>query len=624
MLVLVLGALAGSLYYQHYLSQPITLPPPPTDAVYKQTDQPIEKRVDDLLERMTLEEKLGQMAMVNKDSIKKPIDISRYNLGAVLSGAGVKPDENTPAGWLNMVENIKAQAKNSRLGIPLLYGVDATHGHGNVPGSTVFPHAIGLGATDDTDLVREVAAATAAELAATGINWNFAPSLDAPQDIRWGRTYENFSHNPQLNARLGAAYVEGIQTPPQVFNGSPSVLATAKHFLAAGSMQWLSSNNKDFKIDQGKTPRRDQLLGSEYLVPFKAAVEADVSSVMVGLNFWGDGRVIDSEYLITDKLKTELGFKGFVVSDWYGVYEFADVNNYSANIKAINAGLDMAMLPFDYKTFIRDVGNAVKRGAISQTRIDDAVRRILYQKFKAGLFDLATTDSNLAILGSNQHRQLARRAVAASAVLLKNESNTLPLSHQTGRILVAGSGADNVGRQSGAWTVEWQGIDGNWLPGGISVLQGIKQVARSNSVVEYEKDANFNSTSAKADVGIAVISEKPYAEGWGDNAYPTIDTADKLVINHLKEVSHKVILIIISGRPLLINEQIAQADAVVAAWLPGSQAEGLADVLFGDQPFTAKLPLSWPSNISQVPIAVNGTTADNTTPLFNRGFGLTY
>ncbi len=614
--------ISGGLYYQSSANKPILLPSPPADALYKQPDQPTDKRVKDLLARMTIEEKLGQMAMVDKNSLIKPIDISRYNLGAVLSGAGAKPAQNTPEGWLKMVENMKTKARQSRLGIPLLYGVDATHGHANVPGSTVFPHAIGLGASQSPELVKEIASATARELEATGINWNFAPALDTPEDIRWGRTYENFSSDPKLNARLGAAYIEGTQHPANSKDDYTYVLASAKHFLAAGSMQWLSSSNKNFRIDQGKTPVRDDLLDNEYLEPFAAAAKANVGSVMVGLNHWGDKRVIASKHLITDKLKNDLGFKGIVLSDWYGVYEFSGISDYHANIEAINAGVDMAMLPFEYKNFIKDTRKAVKTGDIAQSRIDDAVSRILYQKFEAGLFDNKSSQATLDTLGLSEHRQLARRAVSSSAVLLKNDSNVLPLPKNSGHILVAGSGADNIGRQCGAWTVEWQGIDGNWLPGATSIYQGIKQSAGSGTRVEYAKDANFSGLKDKADVGIVVVSEKPYAEGWGDIARPVLDTSDIQTIGRIKSSVRKVILISVTGRPLFMNDQIAGSDAMVAAWLPGSEGAGIADVLFGDQPFTARLPIAWPASPDQLPITTSGKTNNGTRPLFTRGFGL--
>lgn len=595
------------------------LPPPPADALYKQANQPIDARVQDLLSRMTLEEKIGQMALVDKNSLGRVEDISKYYLGGVLSGAGAKPENNTPQGWLDMVSDMKNQADKSRLGIPILYGIDANHGHANVLGATVFPHAIGLGASHDTELVKEVAAATSEELTATGINWNYSPSLDAPKDMRWGRVYESYSDNPILNGELGSSYISGTQSPK---NDKSYVLASAKHYLATGSMVWGDSNHKSFKIDQGRTLPDEEALVKEYLPPYKAAVDAGVASVMVALNQWGDERMIDSKYLVTDKLKNELGFKGFVVSDWYGTYEYSGLNNYESNVKTINAGMDMAMLPYDYKSFMRDVRSAVTNGDIEQARIDDAVGRILHQKFKAGLFDGAPdTTNSLEAVGSNENHKLARRAVASSAVLLKNENSILPLRKDLKRILVAGSGADNVGRQSGAWTVEWQGVDGNWMPGGTSVLQGIRQVASSSSSVDYELNGNF-WVRQKAPIGIAVVSEKPYAEGWGDNENPAIDEQDLQAIENLKKSSEKVIVIILSGRPLIISEQIPTWDAAVAAWLPGSEGGGIADVIFGEVDFKAKLPITWPSSLNQIPTNADGTTRNGTKPLFTRGYGL--
>ncbi len=594
------------------------LPPPPADALYKQANQPIEARVQDLLSRMTLEEKIGQMALVDKNSLGKLDDISKYYLGGILSGAGAKPQTNNAQGWLDMVDGMKDQAKKSRLGIPILYGVDANHGHSNVLGATVFPHAIGLGASRDTQLINDVAVATSKELRATGINWSYSPSLDAPKDIRWGRVYEAFSDDPELISTLGKAFIQGTQQPNQ---DKTYLMASAKHYLATGAMLWGQSNHKQFKIDQGKTAVDEAALNTEYLPPYESAVDAGVASVMVGLSQWGNERVIDSKYLVTDKLKNQLGFRGFVVSDWYGVFEYSRTSSYQANIKTINAGLDMAMLPYDYKGFMSDVRKAVKHGEISQARIDDAVTRILHQKFKAGLFDSTGVSDDVKDVGSQANRKLARKAVASSVVLLKN-TGVLPLSKATKKIYIAGSGADNVGRQSGAWTIEWQGVDGNWMPGGTSILEGIRQTAAGDMTIEYNKDGNFNQASAKADVGIVVVSEKPYAEGWGDTANPTLDKSDIDAINRLKQSSKKVVVVMLSGRPLLITDQIQNWDAAVAAWLPGSEGAGIADLLFGDSPFTAKLPLPWPARIQQLPIQSDGTTTDGTAPLFKRGFGL--
>lgn len=435
--------------------------------------------------------------------------------------------------------------------------------------------------------------------------------------MRWGRVYEAFSDNPSLNAQLGTSYVTGTQTT----SNNSYVLATAKHFVGNGAMEWGRSNHKQFKIDQGITTANKTMLTKEYLPPFKAAVDAGVSSVMVGLNQWGDQRVIDSKYLITDKLKGELGFKGFVVSDWYGVYEYSETSKYEANIKTINAGLDMAMLPYDYKSFLKDVRKAVNNNDVSQERIDDAVSRILYQKFKAGLFDIKQND-DVSSVGSREHRALARKAVSSSAVLLKNNDNLLPIPKNTEQIFIAGSGADNVGRQSGAWTVEWQGVDGNWMPSGTSILEGVKQVVGANTTVNYSLDGNFDGVTSKTKVGIAIVSEKPYAEGWGDNENPTLEQSDLEAIANLKKYAEKVVVVIISGRPLLITDQISSWDALIAAWLPGSEGAGIADVLFGNQPFTGSLPITWPADIQQVPVNANGGTKNGTQPLYKRGFGI--
>ena len=416
--------------------------------------------------------------------------------------------------------------------------------------------------------------------------------------------------------------MEGTQTPVGTAGSQAYILASAKHFLGTGAMVWGESNHKRFSIDQGKTAADENALRTEYLPPYKAVINSDVASIMVGLNQWGDQRIIDSKYLLTDKLKNELGFKGFIVSDWYGIYEYSKTSTYRANINAINAGLDMAMLPYDYKDFMKDVKSAVERGEISESRINDAVSRILYQKFKAGLFDSKPNGSKIENVGGKANREIARKAVASSVVLLKNEGSVLPLSKSNQHILVAGSGADNVGRQSGAWTVEWQGVDGNWIPGSTSILQGIRLAAGNSTKIDYSLGGNFGSLDTKADVGIAVVSEKPYAEGWGDNENPSIEPEDLIAIDNLKKSSNKVIVIIVSGRPLFIAEQLPKWDGAVAVWLPGSEGAGVSDVLFGSQPFTGRLPVTWPSSLNQLPVSADGRTNDGSEPLFRRNFGL--
>jgi len=597
------------------------MPPPPTSALYLDTAQPIEVRVADLLSYMTIEEKIGQMTLVEKNSIEHLGDIQTYHLGALLSGSGAKPEQNTPAGWKEMIDIYQTQAGQTRLGIPLLYGADGIHGHAHVASATVFPHAVGLGATNNAELVSKIANATAEELFATGVNWNFSPNLDQPLDIRWGRVYEAFSDDPNIVSNLGVAYIQGLQKREDFADDKVFVLATPKHYLGLGSMEWGTSLNESYQIDQGVTSRDETLLRARHLVPFEAAVEAGALSIMVGLNSWGDRRMVLQKELLTDLLKDELGYKGFLVSDWYGVHE-GRRNTFWASVQAINAGVDMVMLPFDYQTFTKHIKWAHRLGLISDERINDAVGRILYAKFSAGLFDGERDELVTVQIPNDNHRALAQEAVAQSLVLLKNQAELLPLSPSVPHIRVAGSAADNIGRQVGAWTIEWQGIDGNWLAGATSILEGIKTMVGPGTTLEYNRLGNFSSDRQGKVVGIAVVGEKPYAEGVGDVAHPILDNEDLLAIKNLQASCDQVVVVVVAGRPLLIANEIESLDALVMAWLPGSEGQGVAEVLFGAKPFTGTLPLPWPKNSEQLPISAEGLATDQTPLLFPRGFGL--
>ncbi len=559
------------------------------NAKYRDPSVPVAERVEDLMSRMTDQEKIGQMVIIEKNSVRDINDISRYNIGALLSGGGAVPKPNTPSAWVDMVGSFQSAAKNSCLGIPLLYGIDAIHGHANVMGATIFPHAIGLGATRNPKLVEQVAQATADEMAATGIYWSFSPNLDVPQDSRWGKTYETFGSDPANVAQLGAAFLAGTQNSGgNYFN----VLATAKHFIGGGAMEYGTSRNKDFKVEEGNITADEKTLRQIHLAPFKKAVAGGVQAVMVGTADWNGVINPSNRYLLTDVLKKELGFSGFVVSDWYAVY-LVSPSRYESLVTAVNAGVDMVMTPFEYKDFTMNMQKALSSRDILVERIDDAVRRILTAKFKLGLFDRpAPTVEGLSVIGSPAHRDLARTAVRQSQVLLKNSNNALPLSKSASRILVAGSGADNLGRQSGGWTIEWQGIDGNWIPG-TTILQGIKNTVSQNTAVEYNLAGDFAPNANLADVAIAVVSEKPYAEGWGDAENPSLSAEDISAIQKLKARSKKLIVVIVSGRPLDTAPYINTWDGAVAAWLPGSEGQGVADVLFGSYLFTGKLPLEW-------------------------------
>jgi len=594
-------------------------PPPTVSADYRNPSLPVESRVGALLSRMTLTEKIGQMTQVEKNSIRSE-DITELFIGSLLSGAGGYPLPNTAKAWAEMVNGFQERALKTRLGIPLIYGVDAVHGHTNVYGATVFPHNIGLGATRDPDLVERIGRATAVEMIATGIFWNFAPVVAVPQDIRWGRTYEAYSENIELVSTLGAAYIRGLQ------NTSPQVAATAKHFIGDGGTTWGTSKQnifRPFMLDQGDTQMDEATLRALFLPPYKAAVDADTLSIMVSFSSWNGTKMHSQKYLLTDVLKGELRFKGFVVSDWQAIDQIPD-DYHNDIVTSINAGLDMIMVPYDYHTFITEATRAVEAGEIPMGRIDDAVRRILTVKFRLGLFEHPFADPEaLAAVGSDDHRSLARDAVRKSLVLLKNENQALPIAKNMPLIFVGGRAAHDVGIQCGGWTIEWQGKAGNITPG-TTILDGIKQAVSADVRVEFNRFGNFDRlTDAQGqpligDVGIAVVGEEPYAEGVGDQQDLTLAEEDAALIDRMGAQSKTLIVIIISGRPLILTEHLSKIDGLVAAWLPGTEGGGVADALFGAYPFTGKLPYTWPRSMSQIPMLTEGVGA----PLFPFGYGL--
>ncbi|MFA5946835.1 MAG: glycoside hydrolase family 3 protein [Patescibacteria group bacterium] len=566
----------------------------------------VEKRVQDLVGRMSLTEKIGQMTMADIRSVS-PEQVSQLQLGAVLSGGGAVPTVNTSDAWRTMVESYESSRVTSRWHIPLLYGIDAVHGHGNVYGATIFPHNIGLGATRNPELVERIGAATAQELAATGIFWDFAPALEVPQDYRWGRTYEGFSENTELVGQLGAAYIKGLQ--------AEGVLATAKHYVSAGAAVWGTSGHEQYAIDQGGSEISETELKKVYLPPFKAALQAGAKTVMVSLNSWRLTKIHIDQHLLTDILKTELGFTGFVVSDWDGLKSLGP--DYHANIvRSVNAGLDMVMLSKEPEVFIHELTLAVDSKEVAESRVDDAVSRILRVKFEKGYFD---SDEyvlpDVGAIGSLAHRELARQAVSQSAVLLKNEDNLLPLPKTTPLILVAGAGADDIGMQSGGWTMTWQGGLGEITPG-TTILEAVRATVSPSTVVDFSADGYFK---AHASVAIVVVGEKPYAEGVGDRADLHLDQHDLDIILRVKEKADKVVVILLGGRPMIIADQVGNWDSLVMAWLPGTEGQGLADVLFGDEPFTGKLPFTWPSSMSDLPM----TRATKLKASWAYGYGLT-
>ena len=607
----------------------VLLPTPASGApAYRDPTVPVEQRVEDLLSRMTLEEKIGQMTQVEKGSIVSQ-DITHRYIGSILSGGGGSPPNNSPEGWAEMTDGFQQYALNTRLGIPLIYGVDAVHGHGNLNGATIFPQNIGLGAARDPDLVERIGQATAAEMAATGIWWNFAPVVAVPQDIRWGRTYEGYSENTEVVSALAVAYIRGLQGDR--LSDPLTALATAKHFVGDGGTKFGTSTTiieQPYLLDQGDMQVDEATLRALFLPPYQAAIDAGAQSIMVSFSSWNGRKMHAHTVLLTDVLKGELGFEGFLVSDWGGIDQIP--GDYDTDIvTSINAGLDMIMVPDKYPEFIDGLTRAVNEGRVPIERIDDAVRRILRVKFELGLFEHPFSDPNaIALVGSDEHRELAREAVRKSLVLLKNESNALPLSKDTPLIFVAGQAASDIGLQCGGWTIEWQGRAGDITPG-TTILDGIRQTVSANARIEYNRFGKFDAiTGAQgqaviADVGIVVIAEEPYAEGVGDREDLMLLDIDAALVDRVKAQSQKVVVILMSGRPLIVTEYLPDWDAFIAAWLPGTEGQGIADVLFGDYAFTGKLPYTWPRWNDQLPLDLKNLPIEGcAAPLFPFGYGL--
>ena len=572
--------------------------------IYLDAARPISERVNDLLSKMTLEEKIGQMTQVEKDVISKNIgDISGKSIGSILSGGAQAPTPNTAQAWLDMVNGFQREALKNRLHIPMIYGVDAVHGHGNLLDAVIFPHNMGLGASRDEDLVRRVARATAQEVAATGIRWDFSPVLAVVSDVRWGRSYESFGERPELVARMGKAYLEGLQN----LGGSPklddpsTVLGCPKHFVGDGGTKFGSSHMGKKLLDRGNTEVDEKTLREIHLAPYIDAIAAGAQSMMVSYSSWNGVKMHAHRYLLTQVLKQELGFDGFLVSDWMALDDLGGTRR--ENIKtAIEAGLDMVMVPTEYPSFMQLLQDLVVKNEIKMARIDDAVGRILKVKFMLGLFEHPYGDEALLKqVGSAEHRELAREAAAKSLVLLKNESHVLPVSPSTASILVGGEAADDIGIQCGGWTIAWQGAKGA-ITKGTSILTGIRAGVSPKAAVTFNKDGDYSGPTAE--VGIAVVGEKPYAEWEGDTAVPELTAYDKKVIKNVRAHSKKVVLVIISGRPLIVTDEVNSVEGFVAAWLPGSEGRGVSDALLGKQPFTGRLPFSWPRNLQGL---VSGT-----------------
>ncbi|GAA5031335.1 glycoside hydrolase family 3 protein [Streptomyces siamensis] len=584
---------------------------------------PVRKRVADLVSRMSLEEKAGQMTQAERGAVTAQGDIAAYDLGSLLSGGGSTPTPNTPAAWAKMIDGFQLRTQATRFQIPLIYGVDAVHGHNNLVGSTIMPHNIGIGATRDPELAERTGAVTASEVRATGIPWDFAPCLCVTRDERWGRSYESFGEDPAL--------VQSMETVIQGFQGRANgsdldrddkVLATAKHFVGDGGTEYGSSTTGTYKTDQGVTKVTRQQLEAVHLAPFGTAVDRGVGTVMPSyssLDILGDGQGAVKMHaradMINGVLKGRMGFDGFVISDWNAIDQLP--GDYASHVRtSVNAGLDMMMVPYSYKDFTATLIDEAKAGRISGKRIDDAVSRILTQKFRLGLFEHPYADTGgAADIGSAQHRAVARQAAAESQVLLKNDGGLLPLK-KSQKVYVAGSNADDIGNQTGGWTITWQGSSGK-ITDGTTILDGMR---RAGGDVTYSKDAS--APTAGYDVGVVVVGETPYAEGVGDVGNGNdleLTAADKAAVDKVC-AAMKCVVLTVSGRPQLIGDRLAETDALVASWLPGTEGDGVADVLYGKRSFTGQLPVTWPKSESQLPINVGDTAYD---PQFPYGWGLT-
>ncbi|MCY4071983.1 MAG: glycoside hydrolase family 3 protein [Chloroflexi bacterium] len=606
------------------------------------SDAEVARKINQLLSQMTLEEKLGQMTMVENNSIK-PAQVAKFFIGSVLSGGGGNPTPNTPENWRAMVCAFQKAALETRLAIPLIYGVDAVHGHNNAKGAVIFPHNIGLGASRDADLVERIGQVTARELLATSVHWTFAPSVSVPQDLRWGRTYEGYSADSQLVGNLGAALVRGLGC--RCSDDGSRVLACAKHYVADGAAGWRERPVAEqapqqgstappqdsavpqavelalgqWRIDQGDACIDEASLRQTHLPPYQDAIAAGALTVMASYSSWNEEKLHGHRYLLSDLLKGELGFEGLIVTDWMAINQL-DPDYQQCVVQAVNAGIDMVMVPYDFRRFIFTLKEAVQQGDVAQERVDDAVRRILRVKLALGLFDQPIGDKSLLeSLGCAAHRQVAREAVRKSLVLLKNDKQSLPLSRDVPRVLVAGRAADDIGLQCGGWSITWQGEAGATTTG-TTILEGIRATVSDSADIDYSADGQF-AGDTRAAVGILVLHEEPYAEGFGDRADLSLTSDDINLLQHVRQRCDQLIVILITGRPRIITEQLPLIDALVVAWLPGTEADGLADVLFGDSPFTGKLPFSWPRSMEQIPLVA--LRASDEAPLWEYGYGLT-
>ena len=577
--------------------------------------------VNSLIKKMSIEEKVGQVIQADLDFIK-PSDLRDYPIGSVLNGGNTSPRGKlraSPAEWKSLAQEFYEESKRTGASIPVLWGTDAVHGHSNVFGATIFPHNIGIGAAANPQLVKDIGAAVAEEVLATGLFWTFAPTVTIPQNFRWGRTYEGYSEDPVLVSKLGSAFIEGLQGTEKEFLNDAKILGTAKHFLGDGGTY--------LGIDQGDTRANEENMRVIHGEPYFASLNSCVRVVMASFNSWNGSKVHGNKYLLTEVLKEKMNFTGFVVGDWNGHQQVPGCNAGSCP-ESFNAGVDMFMVPENWKALYKNTVKQVKDGEISIERLDDAVKRILTVKQQLGMFEgRVPNQTKYSEVGLQKNREIARRAVRESLVLIKNNNAVLPIKDQQ-KILVIGDSADSLKIQTGGWTLDWQGANNtnSDFPGSVTFLQALKEyenleITHKNSLSNLDLNKNY-------DLVIVAYGEEPYAEGIGDRK--NLFYRDSKTLNTLKRLKrngNKVVSIFFTGRPLWTNEFINLSDAFVVAWLPGTESRGMTDVLVANEDgsvnydFQGKLPFSWPSDPDQSTIAFYDPASDAE---FDYGYGLTY
>lgn len=596
--------------------------------IYENSSIPINERVSDLLKRMTVEEKVAQCIQTERN-YRGPASVADNLYGSVLSGGGSVPTPNTFEGWQTMIKNYQSEAANTRLGIPIIYGIDSVHGFAHTRGSTVFPHNIGLGATRNADLVKKIGEITALETAALGINWSFSPCTADPQNIRWGRSYEGYSQDTNVVATLADAYIKGLQGETEdEYKNHTAIAATAKHYALEG---WTINGT-----NQGNTlVPENYITNEEYinntlipaLSPYKNAIDAGVLAIMPSYNSINGLKMHENYFMLTTILKERFGFKGFLIGDW-NAHDQVTGSSSEKVVNCFNAGLDMFMcgkMGSDAPVY-KYLLNAVNTGSVKMDRLNDAVSRILTVKFKLGLFDEKRyPDTTMTgTIGSKEHRDIARQAVRESLVLLKNDNDIVGILKNMKNIFVAGKNANDIGNQSGGWTISWQGSSGD-ITDGTTVLDGIRQNVSNGVNVKFSEKCKG---SIGSDVAIVVIGEKPYAEGEGDAKNESnlkLDSIDMACLDNIKKEnpSIPIVVVLISGRPMLIADQVKNWNALIAAWLPGTEGGGIGEVLFKDEfNFTGRTPFAWPmtfNDIDNAPVLGKVKKVNN---LFNIWYGL--